>query len=137
MLAFKTDLSTSGKKIVTCASAFYKHIMFVSAGQLKAGDLVGIRDGNLVKFVDVQEVEHTLHWVTTAPTIKWGPKYLQRVPQRMPNFADWVRAGRPYVNKIRQNRIVTRNSYPLSKTSYKVQGKWRTVPTLTPVCVHD
>ena len=111
---------------------------FRSAGQLEVGDLIGVRDGNLVKYRVVQEVKHWETMVRTmTPTIKWGPKYTQKVPLRMPSFLAWVQAGRPYVNKIRQNRIVLHNFYPLCKTSYKVNGKWCTVPSLTPVCVHD
>lgn len=111
--------------------------MFFSAGQLKVGDLLGRRDGNLVKYDVVEAVKQSLHWVTTKPHVVLGKKYTQKVPLRMSSFAAWQQAGRPYVNKIRQNRTVVQNTYPIYKTSYKVGGRWYTVPTLTPVCVHD
>lgn len=111
--------------------------MIFSAGQLKVGDLVGVRDGNLVKYVPVEAVKQSQVWVATKPQVKLGKKYTQKVPLRMSSFAAWLQAGRPYVDKIRQNRAVIQNTYPLFKTSYKVQGKWCTVPALTPVCVHD
>jgi len=111
--------------------------MFFSAGQLKVGDLIAVRKGNVVKYEPVEAVKHSQVWMTTTPHIVLGKKYTEKVPVRMSSFAAWLQAGRPYENKIRQKRTVIQNSYPLYKTSYKVKKQWHTVPTLLPVCVDD
>jgi hypothetical protein len=109
----------------------------IRAAQLSPGDSVVIRDGNLPKRHTVVAVKHFTETVHGKPQEEWGKKQTYKVPLRMFSFDAWLQAGRPYVNKTRQQRTLLPNTYIVAKVAYKVDGerKWRIVPALTPVHV--